>query len=89
MEVLSDLRPQRRIERLKADFNSMVVHDLRSPLNIIQGYIDIVRNKVVGEISEEQEELLGIAKENCYKILKLIDNFLIASKAIYKHSSLF
>ncbi|MCB0282041.1 MAG: PAS domain S-box protein [Calditrichaeota bacterium] len=78
--VLADLRPQRRIERLKADFNSMVVHDLRSPLNIIQGYIDIVRNKVVGEISDEQEELLSIAKENCYKVLKLIDNFLIASK---------
>jgi len=78
--VLSDLRPQRRIERLKSDFNSMIVHDLRSPLNIIQGYIDIVRNKVVGEISDEQEELLSIAKENCYKVLKLIDNFLIASK---------
>jgi signal transduction histidine kinase/CheY-like chemotaxis protein len=78
--VLSDLRPQRRIERLKADFNSMVVHDLRSPLNIIQGYIDIVRNRVVGDISTEQEELLSIAKENCYKVLKLIDNFLIASK---------
>jgi signal transduction histidine kinase len=53
---------------------------LRSPLNIIQGYIDIVRNKVVGEISDEQQELLSIAKENCYKVLKLIDNFLIASK---------
>jgi len=78
--VLSDMRPQRRIERLKSDFNSMVVHDLRSPLNIIQGYIEIVRNKVVGEISSEQEELLTIAKENCYKVLKLVDNFLIASK---------
>lgn len=83
--VLSDLRPQRRIERLKSDFNSMVVHDLRSPLNIIQGYIDIVRNKIVGEISSEQEELLGIAKENCYKVLKLIDNFLIASKLEVGH----
>jgi len=78
--VLADLRPQRRIEILKSDFNSMIVHDLRSPLNIIQGYIDIVRNKIVGEISSEQEELLGIAKENCYKVLKLVDNFLIASK---------
>lgn len=78
--VLSDLRPQRRIERLKTDFNSMIVHDLRSPLNIIQGYIDIVRNEVVGKISEEQGELLYIAKENVDKVLKLIENFLIASK---------
>lgn len=78
--VLADLRPQKRIERLKSDFNSMVVHDLRSPLNIVQGYIDIVRSKVVGEITDEQAELLGIAKENSLKVLKLVDNFLIASK---------
>jgi PAS domain S-box-containing protein len=78
--VLSDLRPQRKLERLKADFNSMIVHDLRSPLNIIQGYVDIVRNQVVGKISEEQAELLFIAKDNVDKVLKLIDNFLIASK---------
>ena len=78
--VLADLRPQRRLEQLKADFNSMIVHDLRSPLNIIQGYIDIVRNQVVGNISSEQAELLSIAKENVDKVLKLIDNFMIASK---------
>ncbi|TFH02377.1 MAG: PAS domain-containing protein [Calditrichales bacterium] len=78
--VLSDLRNQKKIERLKADFNSMIVHDLRSPLNIIQGYVDIVRTEVVGPISGEQAELLTIAKENVFKVLKLIDNFLIASK---------
>jgi PAS domain S-box-containing protein len=78
--VLSDLRNQRKIERLKSDFNSMIVHDLRSPLNIIQGYVDIVRTEVVGTITEEQAELLTIAKENVFKVLKLIDNFLIASK---------
>jgi signal transduction histidine kinase len=35
---------------------------------------------VLGNISEEQADLLTIAKENVYKVLKLIDNFLIASK---------
>jgi PAS domain S-box-containing protein len=78
--VLSDLRNQKKIERMRSDFNSMIVHDLRSPLNIIQGYVDIVRTEVVGPVNEEQVELLTIAKENVYKLLKLIDNFLIASK---------
>ncbi len=78
--VLADLRNQKKIERLKSDFNSMIVHDLRSPLNIIQGYVDIVRTEVVGTITEEQAELLTIAKENVFKVLKLIDNFLTASK---------
>jgi PAS domain S-box-containing protein len=78
--VLADLRNQKKIERLRADFNSMIVHDLRSPLNIIQGYVDIVRTGVVGEITQEQSELLTIAKENVFKLLKLIDSFLTASK---------
>ncbi len=78
--VLSDQRPQKRMEQLKADFYSMIVHDLRSPLNIIQGYIDIVRTEVIGKVTTEQAGMLMIAKENVYKVLKLIDNFLIASR---------
>jgi signal transduction histidine kinase/transcriptional regulator with GAF, ATPase, and Fis domain len=78
--VLADLRPQKRMEQLKTDFYSMIVHDLRSPLNIIQGYIDIVRTEVVGKVTVEQADMLMIAKKNVFKVLKLIDNFLIASK---------
>jgi len=78
--VLNDLRVFKRLERMKADFNSMIVHDLRSPMNVIQGFIELIRNRVVGKINTEQEELLDIAKENVKKVLTLIDNFLVASK---------
>ncbi len=78
--VLNDLRIVKKLERLKADFNSMIVHDLRSPLNVIQGFIELIRTRVVGEINSEQEELLDIAKENVKKVLNLVDNFLVASK---------
>jgi PAS domain S-box-containing protein len=78
--VLNDLRLIKKLERLKADFNSMIVHDLRSPLNVIQGFIELIRTKVVGEVNTEQEELLDIAKENVKKVLNLVDNFLVASK---------
>ncbi len=78
--VLNDLRVIKKLERLKADFNSMIVHDLRSPMNVIQGFIELIRSGVVGEINAEQEELLDIAKENVKKVLTLIDNFLVASK---------
>ena len=78
--VLSDLRVIKKLERMKADFNSMIVHDLRSPMNVIQGFLELIRNRVVGEINSEQEELLDIAKENVKKVLALVDNFLVASK---------
>lgn len=78
--ILNDLRMIKRLERMKADFNSMIVHDLRSPLNVIQGFIELIRNRVVGNINAEQEELLDIAKENVKKVLTLVDNFLVASR---------
>lgn len=78
--IMNDLRVIKRMERMKADFNSMIVHDLRSPMNVIQGFIELIRNRVVGEINSEQEELLDIAKENVKKVLALVDNFLVASK---------
>jgi PAS domain S-box-containing protein len=78
--ILNDLRVIKRLERMKADFNSMIVHDLRSPLNVIQGFVELIRNKVVGEINQEQEELLDIVKENVKKVLSLVDNFLITAK---------
>ncbi|MEL6822142.1 MAG: HAMP domain-containing sensor histidine kinase, partial [Calditrichota bacterium] len=65
---------------MKSDFNSMIVHDLRSPMNVIQGFLELIRNKVVGDVNEEQEELLDISKENVKKVLTLVDNFLVASK---------
>jgi PAS domain S-box-containing protein len=78
--VLADLRAQKKLENMKADFNSMIVHDLRSPLNIIQGYTDIVRGQLIDRLTIEQEDLLNIAKENVNKVLKLVDNFLISAK---------
>lgn len=78
--VLNDLRVIKKLEQMKADFNSMIVHDLRSPMNVIQGFMELIRNRVVGEINTEQEELLDIAKENVKKVLALVDNFLVASK---------
>jgi PAS domain S-box-containing protein len=78
--VVNDLRVIKHMEQIKADFNSMIVHDLRSPMNVIQGFMELIRNRVVGEINSEQEELLDIAKENVKKVLALVDNFLVASK---------
>lgn len=55
--VAHDNTDRKNAERMKRDFVSMLSHDLRSPLNSIQAFFWMVREKVYGELSEK-----GMAK---------------------------
>ena len=39
------------IERLKAHFISMITHELRSPINTINGYLDLTLEGIAGELN--------------------------------------
>ena len=43
----------------KAEFLSIMAHELRTPLSAVVGYTDILVNKITGEISPEQEKVLA------------------------------
>ena len=43
----------------KAEFLSIMAHELRTPLSAVVGYTDILVNKFTGEISPEQEKVLA------------------------------
>lgn len=51
--VAHDNTDRKDAERMKRDFVSMLSHDLRSPLNSIQAFFWMVREKVYGELSEK------------------------------------
>lgn len=78
--VINDIREQKKLERMKENFNSMVVHDLRSPLNVIQGFLEMMLKKTAGPLTFQQEEFLNTAMDNVKKVLSLVDNFLIMSQ---------
>ena len=71
---------QKRLEKMRENFNSMIVHDLRSPLNVIQGFLDLLLKKSLGAVNDEQSDVLKISVENVRKVLNLVDNFLIVSR---------
>lgn len=41
-----------------AHFLSLITHELRSPLNTINGYLDLVLEGVAGELNEQQQEFI-------------------------------
>lgn len=62
--------------KLKSEFISTVSHELRTPLTAIKEGIALVLDGLAGDINEEQNELLGIAKKNVDRLARLINDVL-------------
>jgi signal transduction histidine kinase len=45
-------------KRVRFEFISVLAHELKSPINAIQGYLDIMHNKVVGEDIGSYEKMI-------------------------------
>jgi len=56
---LHDITSRKRSEEEKHRFFSAVSHDLRSPLNAMKGYLDLLLDGAFGELSGEQVEAMA------------------------------
>lgn len=59
--VLHDITDQKLQERTRVEFISMVSHELRNPLNTLNGFLKVVLQGKAGELNELQREFLGLA----------------------------
>ena len=57
----ADLTEQRRMERLKDEFISVVNHELRTPLTSISGALGLMLGGVVGELPAQARSLADVA----------------------------
>lgn len=74
-------RAQAELERTKADFMAMLVHDLRSPLSGIQSVIKFIKEvSKEGPLKDEYLKLLDAAEESSHRMLELVNDFLDLSK---------
>jgi signal transduction histidine kinase/DNA-binding NarL/FixJ family response regulator len=68
------------MERLKADFTAMIVHDLRTPLMSVMSGAALVEDGLVGPVNDEQKKWLAKIGEGSRKLLDLVNDFLDLSK---------
>ncbi len=61
--VLHDISDQKLQERLQVEFISMVSHELRNPLNTLNGFLKVVLQGKAGPLTELQQEFLGLADD--------------------------
>jgi len=78
--IFEDVTQQVEVEKMKADFHSMIAHDLRSPMSVIQGYVSLMTSGKAGEINEAQREFLSSVDTKITEITALLNDFLDISK---------
>jgi signal transduction histidine kinase len=75
-ELEQQKRAVEETHRLKTEFMSMVSHELRTPLTSIEGFVELLLQHEVGELTPEQRECLETVRQNAARLLALIDDLL-------------
>lgn len=79
--VARDVTAIRDASRIKANFISMVTHELRAPLNAIHGYLDLTLTGVAGELNGQQREFVQRARAGSEHLYALLEDLLLVSRA--------
>lgn len=69
------------VDAAKAGFVSLVSHALRTPLNTLTGFIEIVLDQPVGPLNERQREFLGYARESGQALTQLVEDVTLLGRA--------
>lgn len=76
-------------EKAKSDFFANVSHQLRSPLNSIIGFTDILGSEFVGSLNDKQKDYISDIKISGIKLLEMVNEVLDISKIESKSMVLF
>lgn len=64
---------------LKNTFLGLAVHDLRSPISLINSRLDLIMDGYLGELTDKQKELLKGIRQWCERMLHLVEDLLDVS----------
>jgi PAS domain S-box-containing protein len=80
VNTFTDISERLAVERMKDEFVSVVSHELRTPLTSIRGSLGLMEGGVLGELTPEAQNMLGIAITNADRLVRLINDILDAER---------
>jgi len=75
-ELRQALEELRQLDRMKGEFLATISHELRTPLAHVLGYIDLLKEGLLGPLNEQQAEALAVAQKQTYHLRSLIDSLI-------------
>lgn len=74
--LLHDMSQTHAMDQVKADFMSMVSHELKAPLSALLMQISVLADGLAGDINPKQKDLLGKSKEKTKGMIALVNDLL-------------
>lgn len=68
------------LDRLKAEFVSMASHELKTPLNVILGYLTLLDDGVYGPLNDKQRDVIHTLERQSHSLNRLVRQLLDVSK---------
>ena len=68
------------LDRLKAEFVSVASHELKTPINVILGYVQLLHEGVFGELSAKQKEICKTTEAQAKSLGRLVKQLLDVSR---------
>ena len=78
--ILHDITHMKEVERMKTDFVSLASHQLRTPLTIINWYLEMLRSGDVGAFTSEQNKYLDEVYSESKRMVQLVNDLLNVSR---------
>jgi PAS domain S-box-containing protein len=78
--ILEDITHLREIDLLKSEFIATASHELRTPLTSVQMGVHLLLEGALGELTDQQNEVLQACRQDCERLDKLMRDLLDLSK---------
>lgn len=78
--LLEDITHLREIDRLKSEFIATASHELRTPLTSVQMGVHLLLEGALGELTDNQNEVLQACRQDCERLDKLMRDLLDLSR---------
>ncbi|MDD5227032.1 MAG: CBS domain-containing protein, partial [Candidatus Omnitrophica bacterium] len=69
-----------RLNEIKSEFVSMVSHELKTPLTVIKGGLQLVLSDALGAVNERQKKILAMGVNAVNRLIRLIQDLLDIAK---------